>query len=128
MVQRVCDRTPVLAREPAAALRRISRVPRFSLTTNCEDEYRVYLLYEPIQRYVAVSSTPDHQLPEVSLDRPADQRILLEDVDCADDLTHPRGCIVDLVREQMVQDTIEVLRQLRREFDPAHTIAPDGAV
>ena len=134
MMSRIRRRTkrdpppPVLAREPAGPLRRISPVPCFSLTTNCENEYRVYLLYVTIQRYVAVSATPDHQLSQVGLHRPADQWVLLEDVDCADDFTHPRGCIVDLVCEQMIQDTIEVVRQLRGEFDPGHTIAPDGAV
>ena len=75
-----------------------------------------------------MSTTSDHQLSQVGLDRSPDQWVLLEGGDCADDLAHPCACILRVVREKMLQNAIEVVRYLRREFDPSHAIASDGAV
>ena len=99
---------------------KISPVPCFFLAPNRQNEYGVYLLFVSIQCHVAVSATADHELPEIGREDPADQWVLLEHIDCADDLTDPRSRIVNLVREEVIQNAIEVARQSGSELDLRH--------
>ena len=98
----------------------ISCVATLPLAAQGEHEHRVDLSNVPIQRNIAPCATTDYKLALVPAYRSSDQRILFEYRDRLNDLADSRRRVVSLVRREMIQDTLEVVSDFRRKFDPRH--------
>ena len=95
-------------------------VNRFLLAADGEHEYRIQLGNVAIQRDVTTFVAPDHELPQVRLGSPTDQRIAFQHIDGPDDVFDARRRVRSLVLNEMFQDAIEIIPDLRCEFDARH--------
>ena len=69
---------------------------------------------------VTVRAPSNHELLQVRPDKPADQRIALQDIDGSHDVFNARSGVCDVMLQQMVDDAIEVVSDLRRQFEARH--------
>lgn len=97
-----------------------SAVARLLLTANCEHEDRVGPFDVAVQRYVAVGPASDYQFPRVCGYESSDKRIVLEYVDSLNDFSDAARRIFNSVIREMIEDAIEVILDLRGQFDTGH--------
>lgn len=65
---------------PAAVLRKFIWIAGLALVANGQDQYGVLLGDKPIQRYIACTSTRDHQFPVTMSERSANQGMVGQDI------------------------------------------------
>jgi len=97
-----------------------SAVASFPLIANSEHEDRVGLLDVAIQSYVATGSASDDQLPRVCGYGSSNERIVLEYIDSLNDFPDTSRRIFNSELRKMIEDAIEVILNLRSQFDPGH--------
>jgi len=108
---------PITDIEPS---RQIAAVSELFLRANGQDKYDVYLFHVAIERHIAAGTTSDYEFPEASSDGSSNQGVLFENIDRTDHLSHARGCICYVMCEEMLQNAIEVFRQLWSKLDSRH--------
>jgi len=69
---------------------------------------------------VTACMVPDHEFSKVRSGKPTDQRIAFQHIDCPYDVFNTRRRVRALMRQEMVQDAIEINPYLRRELDARH--------
>ena len=62
-------------------------------------------------------ATPDHQLPLVVTDGTTNQGIVFQHVERLDDLPDAQPGIFNLIFGKVIEDAIEIVPDLRRQFD-----------
>jgi hypothetical protein len=97
-----------------------SCVTRLLLTADGEHKHRVKYRNVSIQRDITARTVPDHKFSKVRSDRPTDQRIAFQHIDCPHDVFNARGCFRHLMLKEMFQDAIEVIPDLWCELDARH--------
>src|SRR5690348_5318602 len=98
----------------------MSPVAGFALAAYRQDEDRVDVWHETVERGVAARSMPDHQLTLAASCGPTDQRTMGEDVNGLHDFDDACGCIGDVVAGHVVEEAIKVIDHARRQLDPSH--------
>src|SRR5271169_5024140 len=97
-----------------------SLVTGLSLGTQCQDKYGVDLRDVPVQGDITARAAPDNQLPIVAGRRSADLRVCLQNVERSDDFKNTVGSVGDFVQFKMLENSIEIVVNLRGNFDPGH--------
>ena len=102
-------------------VRRLPAVaPCFALGTDGEDEDNVRFGNVAIQGHIAARTTTDDQLTELARRGSPDQRTVRQDLDGGDDLLNASSRISNLVRLQVLKDSLEVFADIDGELDPCH--------
>lgn len=96
-------------------------VTRLFLAADGEHKHRVKFRHISVQRNIAAGTLSDHELPQVRSDRSTDQRIAFQHIDCTQDVVNARGRLLHLMLQQMFQDAIEIIADLRCELDARHS-------
>ena len=65
-------------------------------------------------------ATPDHQFPLAVFGRAADQGVRFEHADGLNDFVYPRGRILGLTLVEVIENPVEILSNLGRQFDTGH--------
>src|ERR1700689_121418 len=95
-------------------------VARFTLAAYCQDEDHIESGHEAIQHDIAARLPPDHQFALPTLDRPTDERRMRQNLYRLHDLFDPLGRLCDFESGHVVQETIKIIKDFRREFDSSH--------
>ncbi len=95
-------------------------VTRLLLAADGEYKHRVKFSNVSIQCDIAACTAPDHKFSKVRSDRPTDQRIALQHIDCSYDVFNVRWRVRHLMLKHMLQDAIEIVPDLWRELDARH--------
>ena len=90
------------------------------LTADGEHKHRVKFCNISIQRDITACAAPDHKFSKVRSDRPTDQRIVFQHIDCPYDVFNARSRVRDLMLKDMLQDAIEIIPDLWCELDARH--------
>jgi hypothetical protein len=90
------------------------------LTTDGEHKGRIKLCNVSIQRDVTTRTVPDHKFSQVRPDRPTDERIAFQHIDCPHDVFNARARFRHLMLKEMFQDAVEVIPNFRCELDARH--------
>lgn len=102
-------RTSVSPSAPVSGPGRFGRVAGFPLIPHREHEHRIQRGSVAVQRHVAARIAADDQFPFAAGDRPADQGVVPERVDGADDLPGAGGGVLAVMLPRMVGDPVELV-------------------
>ena len=67
-----------------------------------------------------MGALPDYEFPLAVIDRTTDLRAVLQHIERLDDLPNTRAGIFDLIAGKVIEDTIEILADFRRQLNARH--------
>lgn len=67
-----------------------------------------------------MQTASDHQFPLAALGRATDQGVRFKHADGLDDLVYPRRGVLDLILIEVIENPVEILPNLGRQFDARH--------
>jgi len=88
-----------------------------SLTAYGKNENGVKVGKVTVQSHIAVRTTSDDQFPPAVFRGPPYLRVVLQHVDRFDDFPNTRRRIGDLMLGEVIEDTMKVVADFRRQFD-----------
>jgi len=92
----------------------------FFLAADGEHKRRVELRHVSIERDIAFRAATDHELSKIRAHRAAYERIAFQHIDCPHDVFYACGRVRYLMLDEMRENAVEVVADLRGELDTRH--------
>ncbi len=96
------------------------RITRFALAPHGQNEHNIQLSHVSVEGHVAAGESANDQLPQVLGRRPANQRIVFQNVDRLDDVFEAPLRIRYFILLEMGKNAIEIISDLFGQFDTRH--------
>ena len=93
---------------------------RLALASYRQHKDRIDTRYKTIKRNIATRTPPNRQFSLAAPHRATDERTMGQDLYRLHDLARPRGCVLNLESGHVLEESIDVVKDLRREFDAGH--------